>query len=825
MRVRQNSSWTSFLEAADDELFAGNRIKGVRHQTLIPGGRSHLTLFEQVAGEGRAHPRLQVSMPPVEDPEGDASFLEVPADPPKTAAAFAAAVEVALEAASKFLAAEDLDEDKAPAGSERYYRNSVAAQRKVRFFRAATAWAGQLANEGVLPKTEWDGARYAIRSLEDLAHAGEVQFDDHDTGTYHSFGHDAPFVHYLEAVLAALPDDESEAMAILPTEQRGAVRRQRKQAQAHLDFLMRHKYANHGIKETDIEQSLGGFLICRETRHIVSETEASADSLQPEYELIRVKPSADHPRAGEYLYRDSEGGLRTQDHEAVEVDRSDRRHIGRKPEELSFRRAPHDLNLRSGVRFDWDQNGWVADEEIGWVSWAGHCDIKALEEQLGITLTSGNPTVTEWRSDTGEETVFDRNLLLEALTSVFELGSQYQTLDGGDRLTRGITRFGGARNDSRPDRLQFQGPGLGKSFRWPLTGRQDSFVVTKITVDGVDSDIDTVFMRNLPDEEALAFASNPRFLKTVEGDYNLIDVSGAVLEARVKLHKFDPATGYLSESSDLTTVDLSGGQKRYLLGTHLQDPQKRQMYRVFFEPKKNRIAAEMEQWQKKDGTYQPVRLTAEDVHLPMVTPLTVTLSREMKRDDPRVFEELLAIGVRQGQNINADTDAKAEVWNGTVTRIASERLAVNAEARTEHWQVDLDARFGSARLSYLLRRDDEGNVEDTCIVPSHKKNWDFLWQDFPDVGSKGVERGEWIVNSSMVERGLVEVEFDTGAPGGFYVYDDHVKNVFELCFCGLGGYPYTVMHSNKRYGYAKKGDWEDAKSRLKKLRKKVGFSD
>ncbi len=824
MHVRQNRSWTSFLEAADDELFAGSRIKRVRHETLVPGGRTHLTLFEQVQGEGRAHPRLQVAMPPAEDPAGETSFLELPAEPPKTAAAFEQALAGALESAKGSLAGADLDLAEAPEGSESYYRNSIAAQRKGRFFAAAAAWAEQLAEDGSLPEGEWPDARYAIRSLEDAAHAGEVKFDDHDTGTYHSFGHDAPFVHYLEAVLAALPAERTEALAILPAEQRESVRRQREQAQAHLDHLMRHKYANKGISETNIEQSLGGFLICRQTRNIASETERSADSLQPEYELIRIKPSAEHPLAGAYLYR-AEGALLTQGHEPVEVDPKDLRRIGRKPEQLSFRRAPHDVNLRAGVRFDWDENGWVADQDIGWVSWAGHCDIKALQEQLGITLTGAPPSVTEWRSDTAEQVVFTRDLLLEAFTSVLELGSLYQTLDGGDRMSRGITRFGGARNDSRPDRLQFQGPGQGKSFRWPLTGRQDSFVVTKITVDGEETDIDTVFMRNLPDAEALTFEANPRFLKTVEGDYNLIDVSGATLQAQVKLHRFDPATGYLSEATEQTTVQLDGEGERFLLGTHLQAPQTRQMYRVYFEPAAMRIAAEMEQWAKKDGTWQPVRQPSEDVHLPMVTPLTVTLSREMKRDDPRVFDELLAIGIRQGQNINADTDAQAEVWNGTVTRIASERLAENREKRAEHWQIDLDARFGSARLSYLLRRGVEGDVEDTCVVPGGRKSWDFLWQDFPDVGSKGMQRGEWIVNSAMVERGLVEVAFDATAPGGFYVFDDHIKNVFELCFCGLGGYPFTIVHSNKRFGYRDREAWEAAKKRLVELREAVGFRD
>src|SRR5690606_32431274 len=117
----------------------------------------------------------------------------------------------------------------------------------------------------------------------------------------------------------------------------------------------------------------------------------------------------------------------------------------------------------------------------------------------------------------------------EMVASVMELGSVYRRADGTGHVQRGIQRFGGARNDSRPDRLQFQGLGQGKHFRWPLSGRQEAFRVTSIAWPGPDgelerADMGTVFFRHLPDVEKLDFSPNPRFLKTVEGDYNLIEV-------------------------------------------------------------------------------------------------------------------------------------------------------------------------------------------------------------------------------------------------------------------------------------------------------------
>lgn len=808
MRAKRNEQWQAFLDA-DPSALGGVRIKRERHGELTPGGRTVLTLFEQVEGEGRPHPRLQVRMPPADDPGSDDPLFVAPAEAPADDAAGEAALKAALEAAAERLSGADLDPADAPAGSPSYWAASITGQRKARFFAEARAWS--------------EGAgldlNYPLASLADLVFSGPQPFDDADTGTYHSFGKDAPFVHYLEALLDAVPG-EGEGLAILPSEQQASVRRQREQARAHLDHLMRHKYAYAGIEEMDIERSLGGFLIDRETRQIASETPESAESLSPEFELLRITPGSDHPGAGTWLRRvgdelhDDEGPVDVPDHML--------RRIPREASDLTFRRAPGDEKLRAGVRFDWDGNGWVAKDKIGWVSWAGHCDIKAVQEQLGIHML-GQPSLHEWRSDTGETTEFDRKLLLEAFTSVLELGSIYNSLDGGGAYQRGIHRFGGSRNDSRPDRLQFFGPGQGKSFRWPLTGRQDAFVVTGIAFEDGDADMETVFNRCHKDPEHLDFGPNPRFLKTVEGDYNLIAVEGATLSVRLKVHGFDPATGHLVEDRDEVTIALGDSDERSFLGTHLDDAAARRMYRVYWDPRASEIVAELEEWQRLDDRYAAVRLEAEDVHLSMVAPPKVTLSREMRRDEPLVFSELVSIAMRAGQNINADTDMKAEVWNGTVTHLSTERLAEDRERRTEHWKVKVIARFGNAHYEYLIRRDPRGGILDACSLPTPGMSPDFLWQDWPDVGSKGVIDGDWIVNRSMVERGVVQVVTEGDAPGGYYVYDDHIKNVFELCYSALAGKRWTIVHGNKRFGFDDEATWDAARATLTELRSKVEF--
>jgi len=832
MKVIRDDAWRAFVEAADE---AGQRIKRVRAAPLKPGGRTILRLFEQVDDDGRPHPRLTVEMPLPDDPSPPDDLLGSPDAPPASAAEFEALVGAAIERHAASLAGVDLIGENAPDASPRFFLNAIRGQRRSALFERARSYANELSAAGALSDDELTGTRRMLAAREDLAHSGTTAFDDADTGTYHSFGHDAPFVHHLELTLSALPEAESEAFASLPPEQQEAVRRQRDQATRWLDHLMRHKYAHDGVIETDIERSVGGFLIDRETRQIVSESEASRDSLVPGYELLRIEPTAEHAHAGAWVYRDGEGALRMQDHSVVDG-APETRAVPRGAEDLTFRRAPGDPHLRPDVRFEWNGDGYVQQGKIDWISWAGHCDIKAVVEQLGITLTDEpRPTLQEFRSDVASTTEYSRDLLLEMLCCALELGSVYRTLDGSRYLQRGVHRFGGARNDSRPDRLQFKGPGEGKSFRWPLAGRAEAFRVTGLQ-DGADAvDLATVFLRHQPDLDALDFAANPRFLETIEGDYSLIDTSEMLLEAMVEVDTVDPASGYLSKTREPTTVDLrpEAAPGRDFLGTHLHSPEDRSLYRVYLDRAGSpAIVAELERWEADEGAWRAVPQPGETVRVPLVAPLAVTLSREMKRDDPDVFTELLAIATREGRNINADTDMAAEVWNGTVTRIHSERLAEDRQRGTEHWRVGIDARFGKATLEYLLRREPDGAVEAMCpltpgddVQGSRRQAPDFLWQDFPDVGSKGHEQGEWVVNESMVDRGIAQVRWEPSAPGGFYVYDDHVKNVYEQLFCGLGGYPFTVVHNNKRYGFEDEAGWQEAVDRLTGLRAALSFEE
>jgi hypothetical protein len=828
MKVERNGAYSDFLEAANGPGWGGVRIKDIRDRPLYPGGRARLTLFEAVNGNGRPHPRMQVDMPPATDPSPPGALF-APAAAPRTADELRAQIRAASTAHREVLSGDDLDLAAAPAGSAHYWRNSIRAQRLARFFEEVHAQvaAWRLDGDGELARD----AQRVVRELEDEAHAIDMELDDQDIGTYHSYRHDMPFVHYLELMWDTLPESGTEAFAMLPAEAQRAVRRQREQIQSHLDTLMRHKYAYEGIAETDIERSLGGLLIDQDSRRIVSEI-PDPGSLVPRYELLRVDPAARHEHAGAWVYRDGKGRIYLQNGAEIDVAPDLLRSSPRTPEQLTFQRGPHDPRRRKGVRFDWDDSGWVQSGKIDWVSWAGHCDVQAVLEQLGIVLDDQQPLL-EYRSDSDAMITYDRDLLLEMLASVVELGSVYVRTDGLGLVQRGVRRFGGARHDELPDRLQLRGQGRGGHFRWPLGAREESFRVTSIAWPDAGgalqtADLGTVFCRDLPDLENMDFHPNPRFIETVEGDYNVIDVSGALITAELLVDDIDKDTGYPRKTRVQTTIDLRARPEvmRCFLGTRIDDVAGRRLSRLHLDRERDRIVAEPFVYEQRDGKWPPRSAGPEQVVLPLAAPLHCTLSREMGRDDPEMYQVLLGVALRTGQNICADTDWQSPVWNGVVTRLDVRKIGENRARRTELWSVEIHARFGRARMDYLLRRDQVGEPVAYCpiVLENSSGAWpDFLWQDFPDIGTKVVDGSDWMVNKAMLERGIVSLHEDPSAPGGVYVHDDHMKNVFEILFAALAGYRYTIVHANKRHGFETEVVWKTWVAELKRRRAELTF--
>ena len=360
MKIIRDQRLEAFEGAGASDWFKGKRIKDEREEEIVFGGRTRISLFETTSDEGRPHPRLRTDTPPATDPVADSPILDQGVDTPPHAAALKAWLRATMEGKADFLACADLDLSLAPAGSERFWRNSISDQRNARLIAEGTA----IVDGAAWSAEEKEKGHYALRELDAEAFAGDIRFDDANTGTYHSFQHDAPFVHYLERILASLPEEGTKPFVMLGSEQQEAVRRQRAQTTAHLDFLMRHKYANHGIEETDIEKSLGGRLIDKARCLRVSEKPASADDVEPQFELLRINPTARHQHKGEWIYRDGPV-LRLQDGTVVQVDEGMLRGVDVAATDLTFERAPDAIDLRDGVRFDWDENGWCGTQASG----------------------------------------------------------------------------------------------------------------------------------------------------------------------------------------------------------------------------------------------------------------------------------------------------------------------------------------------------------------------------------------------------------------------------------------------------------------------------
>ena len=148
---------------------------------------------------------------------------------------------------------------------------------------------------------------------------------------------------------------------------------------------------------------------------------------------------------------------------------------------------------------------------------------------------------------------------------------------------------------------------------------------------------------------------------------------------------------------------------------------------------------------------------------------------------------------------------------------------------TSRWETDIERTVGGFLIDRVSRKIVSEVPGGDTLVPysfggSRLDDWpDFLWHDVPDVGSKAFSQGAWVVNEAMLDRGVVTVSADSSVGGEVYVHDDHIKNVFDLLYCGLGGVRHTVVHDNKRYGFSDRAAWEAAVAELEALRTALRF--
>ncbi len=820
----------AFFSLPEDPAWKGLPLIEQKDRELSPGGRCTLRLFERATPGARPNPRLRIGLPRFEDPlQGaarEALFERVKSEPPRTAAEFEAWLR-----ANYRLAEPDLmpPAQEAPDESPRAWALSLRAGRVRDLFDAAQ----QRLHAAELSETERLSAQLALARVREEATLGAHTFDDEDTGTYHSFGHDQPFVHWLEALLEDLPTPGSPALTRLSPTAAAAVLRQRAQAQTHLDLLMRSKYVFDKLVEEDIEPGLGGFLIDRESREIVSERPESRATLRPEHEVLRIASGRD--RAGEAVYRDGDTIRLGSTGEPLNLGPLELVRTQVDSKNLTFRRAPRDSRLRHGVRFDWDGNGWIQSDPITWVSWAGHCDIKAILEQAGLCLTDPDLRLEEYRSDSDRLRVWDRDLLLEMLASMLEFGSTMEVLGTNQKVERGRSRFGGARNDARPDRIQLEGLQPGASLRWPwdnLTGRMK---VLGIEREGKKQNLDHAFAPFHPNFAPLSIEPNPDFLRTIEGDYSLISVTGAILHLQSLDDTLDPATGWVRREPRSFSVEIAPlapintptppVAQRILLGRILEDAADRRFLEAWLDRAAWAVQVQVHRGQLQEGRWILRHYPAEDRNFPLKASGQHTLSREARREDPALFRTLLESALHRGEAICADTDLDAEVWNGVVTAVFARKLGEYTRSRTEHWRYEIAARFGDCTLDLLIEREPDGKIRRTCSAVGDSEPGatpDFLWQELPDVASKGLEGEQWVVNARMRARGILGVRSDPMGEGGWMVDDDHIQAAYELLLAALGDTRFVITHNGSRYVFSDRSNFEAAITQLRTLSEATG---
>ncbi len=819
MKVVADEIYRRFMAAPGKRWWRGTPISDVRTGQLEVGGRSRLILFD------RHGPRLRMEAAQVDDPGPPGPFLPAPAALPSSSAGLMGLVAQALADNKAALDAEDLGPGVAPRPGERYQQNQVAAQRRQRFFGEARALLESCRAAGALADDELTLAARALTGLEWGTYSGEIDFDDEDIGTHFSYTKDEAFVHYMELLLDALPLPRSEAWAVLPREQRASVARQRAQLTNHLDATMRHRYAYDGVVESDIERSTGALLVQRRTHRIVSHDDwASGEARVPGFELLRVDPDAAGPHAGAWIHRAGDD-LRLEDGTVIEVDPD---HVLVEPveaEDLTLQRAPGDPRLRPGMHFDWDSNGYITDEPLPWIKWSGYCDVQAIMEWLGLTFLEDDAGVTEYRSDTNETVTYTPELLREMAASMVEPGSAYQRVDTGERVQLTERIQGGYQAHGRHDRLDFTVPSSRRVLSWPMGGKREDFEVIGMEgPDGESLDAEATFQRLMPGE-GLQMVPNPRFLKKPGGNLAYIDVVGLLLRVSMYVDVFDEETGYFRRKKQETLIDLREQPEHRIcfLGTRLWSSSRREVFRYYLDRTDDTVVAELDRYEQRGGRWRARTLAEHGKREKLQVPLACNIRREVLRDDPAFFAPLLDAALRRGEGIITDTDMGGEVWNGVVTKVRASRLEADPETRMERWQVHLEARHGEASMDFLLRRGEDGQVQDACPCAG-PDGWgdypDFLWQQYPDVTPRTRHQGRWLVNMAMLGKGIVTLDPSSSSAE---VFSDHVNNVSEVLYSTLRGMPWTIVHANERYGFRDQAQWKETVDRLNSLRSRIRF--
>jgi subtilisin-like proprotein convertase family protein len=673
--------------------------------------------------------------------------------------------------------------DKLPeADKSRFAFINIRGRRLDQFFDEAMRLIPTLGLAGADAKQARKEVNFAHR---DAFRNGAVDFDKADTGSYWSYGHDAPFTHVFEKMLKSLPEGDPK----------------RELVQNQLDYVFAHKYAPHGhVEELDCEKSLELMAIGKESRHVVSMTKASESSQNPSYETLQV--TADGPNKDKFAYRD--GDKYYLEGTGAELTGNDIQNLkSTRVDDVTFRRAEGNEQPRDDFKYDWNGNRMVEVDQID-TGWWGHCDIKATMETILADMEKSGG-VHEFRSDTGDTTQFSKADQLEALAALLNFGDAYASFRGGRDVQFGETGFAGARYDDRPSKMTIK------------TNRGSVPVSIKLkTLSGKNDysanvELAKVFSDKLVADDKKSFKDNPDILRTEQGDINYIDASDRKITGTVEGWTFN-SSGNPTKGTASFTIDPSATDgEKVLIGEELTNINNRTTQRTYYDPKTGELSQVSAEFKKQsDGTFKAEEGTSRNLGKMS----GVEMGREMKGGDDEMAKlQMLETAIRTGEKIAADSDAAMQVWNGEVHRISMKTEWRSDDGEWERVSIRTDATYGSGKTGEFLNRlDDEGKVIESVEI---KPAVDFYWQDRPRIAPLISERGNWYVNRAMYDRGVVDVSDNAGIQASIGALTD----LNDLIYLGLKAKDskplYTIVHDGQRLVYENKAAWQADVDKLK----------
>jgi subtilisin-like proprotein convertase family protein len=725
-------------------------------------------------------PDFKLTKRTITDPQERATVITAPANlnTITTAAAFKTALTTLLGTNAAYINPDQAALKAALPEADRtqYAVINITGRRVQKFFDEAALLidrTGMSAAEKTTARKDLNAAfRDAFRNRD-------VKFDLANTGTYWSYGHDAAFVHVYEKMLESLPEDSPKRPFI----------------QNQIDYLFTHKYTPSGsVDEKDIEDSLKLVAIDKTTRQTVSVKPGTESQPQPSYETLVLKARPGSREAERNVFRDGQqiflAGTRTEvpaaDHGRIEATPLSR-------DDIVFRRKQNTEQLRQDFPLDWDGNGWLNPTNVD-TSWWGHCDIKAIIE-ITMTDMAGSGGLSEYRTDSKRTTEFSRDMQLEALASLLNMGSEYA--NNVNQIGAGNTEFAGARFDNRPTVMILVG---NRNLQLPIRLTN----LSEKARPGVNVELDKVFATKLADANQQSFTANPDLLRVDQGDMNTIDASTRKISATTDGWSFDQ-NGLPIEQKAIFELDPAANTgAKFMVGSQMVDVNARTVDRFYYDPATKNLSSVRTQWVKDAQG----RFNAQEGNPTAMGRLQrMELSREMTAgDDVPGKIRMLDAAIKTGGKIATDSDPREQVWNGEVHALRYETEWRSPDGLWERVAVHVDATFGAGKMGTLLHKlDAQGKITDTMELSAAV---DFYWKDEPRVAPLISERGNWMVNSEMYRRGVVALD----TPEAKLASVGALQDINDLIFLGLkaknNAKTYTLVHEGKRYVYADKAAWD-----------------